>query len=94
MPGPVRAVVVHQPVTSIVNSIRHHFAEQPLGTGISTAMAWMVGIVIVAQLCAMTIDHRKISYPTIPDRGSALHRSRMALSRIAGISLGGAHQRN
>ena len=31
MPGPVRAFAEHQPVTSIVNTIRALFAEQPVG---------------------------------------------------------------
>ena len=61
MPGPVRAFAVHQPVTSIVNSIRHLFAQQPVGTGIWTALAWMIGIVIVAYVFAIVIYHQKIS---------------------------------
>ncbi len=61
MPGPVRAFAVHQPVTSIVNSIRHLFAQQPVGTGIWTALAWMIGIVIVAYVFAVVIYHHKIS---------------------------------
>lgn len=61
MPGPVRAFAMHQPVTSIVNSIRHLFAQQPVGTGIWTALAWMIGIVIVAYVLSMFIYRRKIS---------------------------------
>jgi ABC-2 type transport system permease protein len=61
MPGPVRAFAEHQPVTSIVNSIRHLFAQQPVGFGIWTALAWMVGIVVIAYAFAMVIYHRKIS---------------------------------
>jgi ABC-2 type transport system permease protein len=61
MPGPVRAFAEHQPVTSIVNTIRHLFAQQPVGFGIWTALAWMVGIVVVAYAFAMVIYHRKIS---------------------------------
>jgi len=61
MPGPVRAFAVHQPVTSIVNSIRHLFAQQPIGTGIWTALAWMIGIIVVAYVFAMVIYRRKIS---------------------------------
>src|SRR3954468_24537376 len=37
MPGPVRAFADHQPVTSIVNTIRDLFTRQPVGTGIWTA---------------------------------------------------------
>ena len=61
MPGPVRAFAVHQPVTSIVNSIRHLFAQQPIGTGIWTALAWMIGIIVVAYVFAMVIYRREIS---------------------------------
>ena len=60
MPGPVRAFAEHQPVTSIVNSIRDLFTQQPVGTGIWTALAWMVGIVVVAYVFAMVIYRRKI----------------------------------
>src|SRR6266566_9241799 len=34
MPGPVRAFAEHQPVTSIVNTIRDLFTRQPAGTSI------------------------------------------------------------
>ena len=61
MLGPVRAFAVHQPVTSIVNSIRQLFAQQPVGADIWTALAWMVGIVVVAYVFAMAIYRRKIS---------------------------------
>ena len=61
MPGPVRAFAVHQPVTSIVNSIRHLFSQQPVGSGIWTALAWMIGIVVVAYGSAMAIYRHKIS---------------------------------
>src|SRR5487761_281200 len=48
MPGPVRAFAEHQPVTSIVNAIRDLFTQRPVGTDIWTALAWCVGILIVA----------------------------------------------
>jgi ABC-2 type transport system permease protein len=48
MPGPVRAFAENQPVTSIVNTLRALFTEQPVGSGIWTALAWCVGILIVA----------------------------------------------
>src|ERR1700749_4161086 len=44
MPGPVRAFANNQPVTSIVDTIRHLFAGQPVGSGIWTALGWCVGI--------------------------------------------------
>ncbi|MBO4269450.1 ABC transporter permease [Microbispora triticiradicis] len=61
MPGPVRAFAEHQPVTSIVNAIRSLFTQQPVGTDIWTALAWCVGILIVAFAFAMRTYRRKIS---------------------------------
>ncbi|MET8875067.1 ABC transporter permease [Nocardia sp. NPDC004604] len=61
MPGPVRAFAEHQPVTSIVNTIRDLFAQQPVGSGIWTALAWCVGILIVAYFFAIRTYRRKIS---------------------------------
>jgi ABC-2 type transport system permease protein len=61
MPGPVRAFAEYQPVTSIVNAIRDLFAQQPVGTDIWTALAWCVGVLIVAYMVAMAIYHRRIS---------------------------------
>jgi ABC-2 type transport system permease protein len=61
MPGPVRAFAEHQPVTSIVNTIRDLFAQQPVGTDIWIALAWCVGILIVAYVFAMVIYRRRIS---------------------------------
>jgi ABC-2 type transport system permease protein len=59
MPGPVRAFAEHQPVTSIVNTIRDLYAQQPVGTDIWIALAWCVGILIVAYALAMATYHRK-----------------------------------
>jgi ABC-2 type transport system permease protein len=61
MPGPVRAFAENQPVTSIVNSIRDLFTPQPVGTAIWTALAWCVGILVVAYLLANLVYRRKIS---------------------------------
>jgi ABC-2 type transport system permease protein len=61
MPGPVRWFAEHQPVTSIVNSIRDLFAGRPGGSDIWVALAWCVGILIVAYVFAMVIYRRKIS---------------------------------
>ncbi len=61
MPGPVRVFAENQPVTSIVNAIRDLFAQQPVGTDIWIALAWCVGILIVAYIFAMVIYRRKIS---------------------------------
>src|SRR5918999_3317164 len=61
MPGPVRAFAEHQPVTSIVNAIRDLFTQQPIGTDIWIALAWCVGILIVAHGFAMVTYRRRIS---------------------------------
>jgi ABC-2 type transport system permease protein len=61
MPGPVRAFADNQPVTSIVNTIRDLFTHQPVGSGIWIALAWCLGILVVAYALAMTTYHRKIA---------------------------------
>jgi ABC-2 type transport system permease protein len=61
MPGPLRVFAENQPVTSIVNAIRALFTDQPVGTDIWIALAWCVGILIVAYAFAMNTYRRKIS---------------------------------
>jgi ABC-2 type transport system permease protein len=61
MPGPVRAFADNQPVTSIVNTIRDLLAQEPVGNGIWIALAWCVGILVVAYSLAMATYRRKIA---------------------------------
>ena len=61
MPGPVQWFAQYQPVTPIVNAIRDLFTQRPVGTDIWIALAWTVGILVVAYLFAMVIYRRKIS---------------------------------
>ncbi|AVT29969.1 MULTISPECIES: ABC transporter permease [unclassified Plantactinospora] len=61
MPGPVRAFAEHQPVTSIVNTIRDLLTRQPVGSEVWTALAWCVGILLVAYLFANISYRRRIS---------------------------------
>ncbi|WCB93317.1 Daunorubicin/doxorubicin resistance ABC transporter permease protein DrrB [Baekduia alba] len=61
MPGAVRAFAENQPVTSIANAIRDLFAQQPVGSDIWTALAWCVGILIVAYSYAMVAYRRRIA---------------------------------
>jgi ABC-2 type transport system permease protein len=61
MPAPVRAFAEYQPVTSIVNTIRELFTQQPVSTGIWTALAWCLGILIVACAFAMATYRRQIA---------------------------------
>ncbi len=55
MPGPVRAFAEHQPVTSIVDTIRDLFARQPLGGEVWVALAWCLGLLGVAYVVAMAV---------------------------------------
>jgi len=61
MPGPVRAFAEHQPVTSIVNTIRELFAGQSVGSDLLIALAWRVGLLVVAYGLAMAVYHRKMA---------------------------------
>ena len=61
MPGPVRWFAENQPVTSIVDTIRNLFAQQPVGDDIWTALAWCVGILVVAYAFAVAAYRRKIA---------------------------------
>jgi ABC-2 type transport system permease protein len=61
MPGPVRAFAENQPVTSIVDTIRDLYTQQPASTDIWVALAWCLGTLIVAHALAMAIYHRKFS---------------------------------
>jgi len=61
MPGPVRVFAENQPVTSIVNSIRDLLGQQPVGHEIWVALAWCVGLLVVAYVAAMAAYHRKIA---------------------------------
>ncbi|OLF15238.1 ABC transporter permease [Actinophytocola xanthii] len=61
MPGAVRAFAENQPVTAIVNTIRSLFAQQPVGDDIWVALAWCVGILVVAYIFAMIAYRRKVA---------------------------------
>ena len=61
MPGAVQAFAENQPVTTIVNAIRDLLTQQPVGTDIWIALAWLVGILIVAYTFAMATYRRKIA---------------------------------
>ncbi|WP_314214392.1 ABC transporter permease [Pseudarthrobacter equi] len=59
MPGPVAWFAENQPVTSIVDTLRALLAQEPVGIGIWTALAWLVGILVVAYGLAAAIYRRK-----------------------------------
>jgi ABC-2 type transport system permease protein len=60
MPAPVRIFAENQPITAIVNAIRSLLNNQPVGYDIWLALAWCVGIMLVAYLIAMTIYKNKV----------------------------------
>lgn len=61
MPGPVRAFADNQPMTSIINTIRDLLARQLASTSTWTALAWCLGILLIAYAFAMVTYHRKIA---------------------------------
>jgi ABC-2 type transport system permease protein len=60
MPGPVRIFAENQPVTSIVETIRALLSNQPAGNDIWIALAWCVGIMIVAYIFAMRVYKKRV----------------------------------
>ena len=61
MPGPVRAFAENQPVTPIVDAIRDLYSQQPVSSDIWVALAWCVGLLVVAYALAMTTYRRKLA---------------------------------
>jgi ABC-type multidrug transport system, permease component len=57
----VRWFAENQPVTSIANTLRNLYAEQPVGNDVWTALAWCVGLLAVAYVLAMRAYRRKIA---------------------------------
>ena len=61
MPGPVRAFAENQPVTSIVDTLRNLYAQQPLGNDGWLALGWCVGLLVVAYGLAMAAYRRRLT---------------------------------
>jgi len=59
MPSIVRAFAENQPVTSIVEAIRALLSDQPVGNDIWVALAWCVGITLVAYIFAMRVYKKR-----------------------------------
>lgn len=59
MPPLVRAFAENQPVTAIVESIRALLSGQPVGNNIWVALAWCVGITLVAYVFAMRVYRKR-----------------------------------
>ena len=60
MPSAVRAFAENQPVTSIVESIRALLTVQPVGKDIWVALAWCLGIMLVAYVFAMRAYKKRV----------------------------------
>jgi ABC-2 type transport system permease protein len=60
MPTAVRVFAENQPVTSIVNAIRALLNNQPVGSEIWVALAWCVGIMIIAYSFAIRAYRKRI----------------------------------
>jgi ABC-2 type transport system permease protein len=56
----VRAFAENQPVTPIVSTIRALLSNQPVGNDIWIALAWCVGIMLVAYLFAMRAYKKRV----------------------------------
>jgi len=61
MSGGVKWFAVHQPVTSIVNTLRNLYAERPLGNDVWTALAWCIGLLVVAYALGVRTYQRKLA---------------------------------
>ena len=59
MPTVVRVFAENQPVTSIVETVRALLNSEPVGNDIWIALAWCVGIMVVAYVFAMRAYKRK-----------------------------------
>lgn len=60
MPGPVAWFAENQPVTSVVDTVRALFAEQPVGSDIWVALAWLVGILAIGYGLAVAAYRRRV----------------------------------
>ncbi|WP_432510787.1 ABC transporter permease [Kineococcus sp. SYSU DK001] len=60
MPGPVRWFAEHQPVTSIVDTIRALLTQQPVGNAVWPALGWCGAILLLAHAAAVLAYRRKL----------------------------------
>jgi len=60
MPFAVRVFAEHQPVTSIVEALRALLSGQPVGNDIWVAIAWCVGVMVVAYFFAMRAYKKRV----------------------------------
>lgn len=60
MPAPVAWFARHQPVTSIVDTLRALLAQEPVGGEIVTALGWLLGILVLAGIAAAAVYRRRL----------------------------------
>ncbi len=60
MPSAVRAFAENQPVTSIVESIRALLSGQPVGNSLWIALAWCIGIMLLAYFFAIRAYKKRV----------------------------------
>ncbi|MET4062082.1 ABC-2 type transport system permease protein [Arthrobacter sp. UYP6] len=61
MPAPVAWFAENQPVTSVVDTIRALFAQQPVGSGIWVALAWLLTVLVLSYALGITKFRSKIT---------------------------------
>ena len=59
MPGPVAWFAEHQPVTAIVDAIRSLLAGEAVGGELIIALAWLLGITVLAWIAAVAAYRRR-----------------------------------
>ena len=59
MPGPVAWFAEHQPVTAIVDAIRSLLAGEAVGGELIVALAWLLGITVLAWIAAVAAYRRR-----------------------------------
>ena len=59
MPAGIRAFAENQPVTSIVETVRALLFNHPVGNKIWLALAWCLGIMLIAYALAMRVYKQK-----------------------------------
>jgi len=57
----VRWFAEHQPVTSIVDTLRNLYAQQTLGSEVWAALGWCTGLLVLAYALAMRSYRRRMS---------------------------------
>ena len=61
MSGPIRRFAEIQPMTPIIDSIRALTLDLPLGNSLWLALAWCMGIILVAFACSAQVYKRHLS---------------------------------